>query len=112
MVATSARAWPMRRSAGPEGAGGGAEQVQCADDLVTQPHRHGFDGAEPGLDGGGEPRPALIRPGEIGGADALAGAKAVQARSLVVLDLEQLHQAGCLAGCRRDPQRIAGAGPR
>ena len=100
----------MRRSAAANGLGA-AQQVQRADDLVAEPHRQGLHGAESRLDGGRrEPRPPLIRVGQVGRGDRLAGAEAVQARSLVILDLEQLDQASCLAGCRRDPQLTAGVG--
>ena len=72
-----------------ERAGAGAEEVQGADDLIPQPHRQGVDGAEPGLGrGGGEPGPPLAGVGQVGGGDRLAGAVAVQAGALVILDLE------------------------
>ena len=81
-----------------ERAGLGAEQVQRADDLVPQPHRQGMDGAEPGLRrGGGEPGPPVILLDQAGRGDRPPGAEAVQARPLVVLDLEQLDQPGRLA---------------
>jgi Fe-S cluster assembly protein SufB len=37
-----------------EGAPGGAEEVQGADDLLAQPHRQGLHGGEPGVAGAGE----------------------------------------------------------
>jgi hypothetical protein len=87
-----------------ERGGAGAEQVERADDLVPQPHRQGIDGAETGAGRGGrEPRPLLARPGQVSGGDRLPGAEAVQARSLVVLDLEQLDQPGFVAGGRGYP---------
>jgi hypothetical protein len=46
--AISARAWPIRRSPWPNEPRVSAEQVQRADDLLAQPHRHGLHGAEPG----------------------------------------------------------------
>ena len=99
MVATSARAWPTRMSAGSKGPGAGAEEVQRADDLLAQPHRQGLHGGEPGLLGGGrEPRPALRRGGQVLGVDGLAGPEAVQAGTLVALYLEQLKQPGGFAG--------------
>ncbi len=83
---------------GVEGAGGGAEEVERADDLVAQPHRQGLHGAEAGLPGGGgEPGPALVG-AQVGGCHGLAGPEAVQAGSLVALQLEQLEQPGGLAG--------------
>ena len=97
MVATSASAWPTRTLRRVEGRVG-AEQVQRADDLLTQPHRQGLHGSEPGLPGGGrEPRPARRLGGQVGGGNG-PGPEAVQARALVVLQLEQLEQPGGLAG--------------
>ena len=91
----------------------GPEQVQRPDDLVAQPHR---DGVHPGIAhlqrGGGEPRPS--RCGAVGADvaddDGLPGAVAVQARSLVVLDLEQLHDPGLLGRGRHQPQRAPAVG--
>ena len=54
--------------------------------------------------------PALAAAGEVIRGDGLAGAEAVQAWSLVVLQLEQLDQLGCLAGGRRDAQLAARVG--
>ena len=77
----------------------GAEQVQRADDLLTQPHRQGLHRGEPGLPRGGhEPRPARCRRGQVRGLDGLADPEAVQARTLIVLQLEQLKQPGGLVG--------------
>jgi PPOX class probable F420-dependent enzyme len=71
------------------------EQVQRADDLAAQPHRQRLHGPEPRLRGGvREPGPALVRAGQVGGGDGLAGAEAFQAGPLVVLQLEQLQQPG------------------
>jgi hypothetical protein len=82
-----------------------AEQVQRADDLLAQPHRHGLHGAEPGPGGGGgEPGPYLARASEGADGDGLPGAEAIQARSLLVLDLEQLDQPGFLTGGCRSPR--------
>jgi hypothetical protein len=84
------RVQPVRR---------GPEQVHRPDDLAAQPHR---DGVHPGvahlLRGGGEPRPPLrgAASADIADDNGLAGAVAVQARPLIVLDLEQLHDPGLL----------------
>src|SRR6266568_2010454 len=73
----------VRRAEGPRA---GAEEVQRADDLLTQPHRQGLHGGEPAFAGdGGEPGPALRLGTQIGGGDGLAAAEAVQAGTLVVL---------------------------
>ena len=89
----------------------GAEQVKRADDLITQPHRQRLHRLEPGTRGRGrKPRPALIWPGEVGRGDRTPSAEAVQARALVILDLEQLDQPGRLAGRRRYPQLTAWVG--
>ena len=99
MVATSASAWPTRMSAGARAPAVGAEQVQRADDLLAQPHRQGLHGGEPGLPGGGrEPRPAARRGSQVRRGDRPASPEAVQAGTLVVLDLEQLEQPGGFAG--------------
>jgi hypothetical protein len=83
---------------GGQGARIGAEQVQRADDLLPQPHRQGLHGGEPGLAGGRrEPRPPRRRGSQVRGGDGPAGPEAVQARTLVVLYLEQLKQPGGLA---------------
>jgi hypothetical protein len=85
MVATSASAYVR----GVEGTRDGAEQVQRADDLVAQPHGQGLHGGEPGLlGGGGEPGPALRFGGQVGGGDGPASPEAVQAGTLVVLQLK------------------------
>jgi hypothetical protein len=98
-MATSAKAWPIRMSAGGGGPWGGAEEVQRADDLLAQPHRQRLHGGEPGLLGGGrEPRPAPRGGGQVRGVDGLAGPEAVQAGTLVVLYLEQLKHPGGFAG--------------
>jgi hypothetical protein len=111
MAATSARAWPMPMPAGVEGTRGGAEEVQGADDLLAQPHRQGLHGREPGVaGGGGEPGPAVCLGGEIGDGDGPAGPEAVQAGSLVVLQLEQFQQPGRLAGRGDDAQLAARVG--
>jgi hypothetical protein len=108
MVATSASAWPTRRSSGWNGPELARKKVERPDDLAPQPHGQGLHGAEPGLHGrGGELGPSLARPGEVSRGDGLAGAEAVQAWSLAILDLEQLNQLGCLAGCRRYAQLAA-----
>jgi hypothetical protein len=74
---------------GVEGARDGAEQVQRADDLVAQPHRQSLHGGESGLlGGGGEPGPALRFGGQVGGGDGPVGPEAVQAGTLVVLQLK------------------------
>src|SRR5450755_1068748 len=79
--------------------GSGAEEVQRADGLVAQPHRQGLHGGESRLAGdGGEMRPAPRFHAEVGGRDGLAAAEAVQAGTLIVLELEKLHQPGLLAG--------------
>ena len=110
MVAASARAWAMRRSAGSKGRGTARKRFS-ADGLVAHPHRQGIDRAEPGLGGGGrEPWPPCPRLSQVTGGDGVAAAEAIQARSLVVLDLEQLGHAGRLAGRRRDPQLAARIG--
>jgi hypothetical protein len=81
-----------------EGAGTGAEKVERADDLVAQPHRQGLHGGEAGLSGnGGEPGPALLST-QVGGRHGVAGPEAVQAGSLVTLQLEHLKHPGGLAG--------------
>ncbi len=49
MVATSASAWPRRSEGSVEGAGLDGEEVQCADDLGPQAHRHRVHGGEAGL---------------------------------------------------------------
>ena len=95
-------------SRGGEGPCIGAEQVQRADDLLAQPHRQGLHGGEPGLPGGGrEPRPALRRGGQVRGGDGLAGPVAVQAGTLIVLQLEQLKQPGGFAGGSHHAQLTA-----
>jgi hypothetical protein len=74
---------------GSQGTRDGAEQVQRADDLVAQPHGQGLHGGEPGLlGGGGEPGPALRIGRQVGGGDGPASAEAVQAGTLVVLQLK------------------------
>jgi hypothetical protein len=74
---------------GSPGTRDGAEQVQRADDLVAQPHGQGLHGGEPGLlGGGGEPGPALRIGRQVGGGDGPASAEAVQAGTLVVLQLK------------------------
>jgi hypothetical protein len=94
-----------------EGARVGAEQVQGADDLLAQPHRQGLHGGEPGVaGGGGKPGPAPCLGGEVGNGDGLAGPEAVQAGSLVALQLEQLEQPGGCAGGGDDTQVTARAG--
>ena len=74
-------------------AGAAVEQVQRADRLAAQPQRQRVHRPEPaGLrDRGGEHRP-LVGDGEVGHADRGGGAVAVQAGSLLVLQLQQLHQ--------------------
>ena len=111
MVATSARAWPTRTVGAVERPRGGPEQVQRADDLIAQPHRQGLHRGEPGAAGGGrEPRPAPGFGGQVSRGDGLAGLKAVQARTLVVLQLEQLQQPDGFAGGGHHPQRPARVG--
>jgi hypothetical protein len=96
---------------GVEGARGGPEQVQGADDLLPQPHRQGLHGGEPGVAGGcGEPWPVTRLGGEIGSGDGLAGPEAVQAGPLVALQLEQLEQPGGLAGGGHHAQFTARVG--
>ena len=76
------------------------EQVQRADGLSAQPQRQRVH--RPERSGFARPRrrrPATGWPrGEVGHADRGAGAVAVQAGALLVLQLQQLHQLGVLAG--------------
>jgi hypothetical protein len=89
MVAYVGRSLAHTYVRGSQGTRDGAEQVQRADDLVAQPHRQGLHGGEPGLlGGGGEPGPALRFGGQVGGGDGPASAEAVQAGTLVVLQLK------------------------
>jgi len=83
----------------------GAEQVQCADDLLTQPHRQRLHSPEPGLPGSRrEPRPPHLRGGQVHGLDRPPGPEAFQAGTLVILQLEQLKQPGGLTGGSHHPQ--------
>jgi hypothetical protein len=78
-----------------------AEQIQCTEGLLAEPHRHRLDRGEALVaGGGGKPWPLLRGRGEIGAGDALAAVVAVQAGPFLVLQLEQLQQAG-LVGRRR-----------
>ncbi len=80
---------PDAHVGGVKGARAAAEQVQRADHLIAQPHRQRLHGREPGLPGSGrEPRPALRLGVQVRRRDRLAGPEAVQARTLVVLQLE------------------------
>ena len=87
MVATSASAWPTRVR-GVEGTRGGAEEVQRADDLVAQPHWQGLYGGEPACWAAAVNRGQRGLGGQVGGGHRPAGAEAVQAGTLVVLQLE------------------------
>ena len=90
-------------------AGFAAEQVEGADDLGAQPHRHGIGGSEPGFEGdGGEAGPAAVGGGEVLVDDGFAAAIAVQARSFLRLQLEQLDDPHRLAGRRHHPQLAVG----
>jgi hypothetical protein len=59
--------------------------------------------------GVGEPRPAPVGT-QVGGGDGPAGAEAVQAGTLAVLQLEQLEQPRGLAGGGHHAQLAAGVG--
>ena len=73
------------------------EQVQPADRLIAQPHRQRHDGPETRREGGRrEQRPACVVGLEVGADHRRASANALQARSLVVLHLEDLEQPGFL----------------
>ena len=83
----------------------GAEQVQRPDDLLAQPHRQRLHGREPGLPGGRrETGPPRRRGGQVRGLDGPTRPEAVQAGTLVVLQLEQLKQPGGFAGGGHHPQ--------
>ncbi len=73
------------------------EQVQPADRLLAQPQRQRHDGPETSLHRERrEQRPADAVGVEVGADDSRAGADALQARSFVVLQLEDLQQPGFL----------------
>ena len=93
IVATSARAWTTPDLVRLEVGRPRPEEVERADDLVAQSHREGVHRLEPRLDrAGSEDRPPVGGVGEVGVDDGRAGGEAVQARALVVLDLEQLEE--------------------
>jgi hypothetical protein len=82
---------------GVEAAGGLAEEVEGADDLVPQSHRERLHGGDPRQPRGyRELRPAFVG-AEVGRCDRQAGPEAVQARALVAFQLEQLQQPRRLA---------------
>jgi hypothetical protein len=84
-------------------AGAPAEQVKPADRLLAQPQRKRRHGPESGLERErGEQRPAHAVSVEITADDRRTGADAVQARPLVVLQLEDLEQPGFLTRGRDD----------
>src|SRR5205807_1800745 len=75
--------------------GDGAEHVQATDNVVTQSQRHGRDRSEPGTQSlRHEHRPATHVGLKIVARHDAALADAVQARSLVVLQLEDLQEPG------------------
>ena len=79
----------------------GAEEVERANGLVPQPHRDSVDGRESHLlCGRSELRPLRsgISGSEVRNDDGQTGAVTVQARALVVLDLEQFCEPGLLSG--------------
>jgi len=77
--------------------GAAVEQVQPADRLLAQPHGQRHDGPETSRDGvRREQRPASEVGLEVGADHGRAGADALQTRSLVVLQLEDLQQPGFL----------------
>ena len=109
IVATSASACPSARSASGSDPGG-VEQVQRPDRFTAQPQRQRVHGAEgPRVrerrDEAGHRSRGL---GQVGNADRGGGAETVQARALVGLQLQQLHQLGLLAGGGDRPQLAAG----
>ena len=83
--------------------GAAVEQVQPADRLLAQPQRQRHDGPETSRDGERrEQRPADAVGVEVGADHDRAGADALQTRSLIVLQLEDLKQPGFLARGRDD----------
>ena len=91
---------------------GGVEQVEAADRLSPQAQRHGCDRPEPGGSRRRDER-AASDPGRgqvVAGHDRRGG-HAVQARTLVVLQLEDLQQTGSPRS-RRPPPRGCRAGRR
>ena len=104
----SASPWATARCVVAERAPSGAEQVQRADHLPPQPQGHRVGGAEPDLAcGPGEDRPPVRGGGEVDVGDDLAGGEAVQARPLLLLQLEELQQARGLVGVRDQSQVAA-----
>ena len=77
----------------------GAEQSERAEDDARRAHRDGVHGGEAGVDrGGDEPGPALCGGFQVGDRDGLSGGIALDARTLVGLQLEQFQFAGLLGG--------------
>ena len=84
----------------------GAEQVQCPDHVVAQPHGQGMDGHESAAESlGRELGPALDLGCQIGHGDRVAGVEAFGAGALVGLQLEEFQQPGLLGRSRHHPQR-------
>jgi hypothetical protein len=83
------------------------EQVQRSDDAVSQPERERVHALVSGADGvRSEPRPSLDGVAQLCAGHQLPRRKGLQARSLFVLQLEQLEQA-CLLGGRRHHSQVA-----
>jgi hypothetical protein len=75
------------------------EQVEGADDLVAEAHRHGVGHAEADVAGGvGEDRPPVLGRAQIDVRYGLTGGEAVQAGAFVPLQFEQLQQVRRLVG--------------
>jgi len=81
-------------------AGLDAEQVERADGLGTQPHGHGVHRPVAGVQGVSDEAWPLGHAAQVGCCDRPVGTEAVQAGSLVVLQLEQFHHPGPLGGGR------------
>jgi hypothetical protein len=108
MVAMSASPWATGEMVVAERSPSGAEQVQGADHLPSQPQRHRVGGAESDLACGlREDRPPVRGGGEVDVGDDLAGGEAVQAGSLLLLQLKELEQSRGLVGVRDQSQVAA-----
>ena len=110
MVATSARACASIRPAVVERVRPRPQQVERTDHLLAQPHRQRVDRRVPRRARlGHERRPAVGRASgrEVVAPHRLAAAVAVETRSFVVLQLEQLEQLHAVVRRRRDAQAVA-----
>ncbi len=83
----------------------GPQEVQRPDDLVAQVHRQRINRCPARGQGlGSEPRPTVPSVREVLAVHGRAGPETVQARAVVVLDLEQLEHLHRVAGRRRHPE--------